>query len=133
MAPGSLGSLAGKRIAAAGLTYKAGTSTLRDSLPLRLTEQFLEAGATVTAWDPAAEVFDPPSNFTRLATLNAAVNDADALVVLTALPELAGANWAELRPRCRLVIDGCMGVDREAAESAGWLYCGLAQSGPAKI
>jgi UDPglucose 6-dehydrogenase len=121
-----LGSLSGARIAVAGLTYKAETSTLRDSLPLRLVSQFLERGATVTAWDPAAEVFELCSGLTRAPSLEACVREADALAVLTALPELAVVDWGGLRPARRLVVDGCMGVDREAAEAAGWIYRGLA-------
>ena len=123
----SLGSLAGRRVAVVGLTYKPGTSTLRDSLPLKLVSQLLERGATVAAWDPAAEPFDPPAGFTRAASFEASVEDADALAVMTALPQLADVDWRKLRPARRLVIDGCMGVDRDAAESAGWSYRGLAR------
>lgn len=122
----SLGSLRGTRLAVAGLTYKAGTSTLRDSLPLRLVSQLLERGATVTAWDPAAEYFEPPSGVTRVESLEACVHEVDALAVMTALPQLEHVDWRLLRPARRLVVDGCMGVDREAAEAAGWTYRGLA-------
>ena len=56
----------------------------------------------------------------------ASVEDADALAVMTALPQLSDVDWRALRPARRLVIDGCMGVDRRAAEDAGWTYRGLA-------
>ncbi len=122
----SLGSLRGVHLGVAGLTYKPGTSTLRDSLPLRLVSQVLEHGATVTAWDPAAEEFELSPGLTRASSLQACVRDADALAVLTALPELANVDWGDLHPAKRLVVDGCMGVDRKAAEAAGWIYRGLA-------
>jgi UDPglucose 6-dehydrogenase len=122
----SLGSLDGKRIAVAGLTYKPGTSTLRDSLPLKLVWQLLEQGATVAAWDPAAEPFEPRARVTRERSLEASVEGADALAVMTALPQLGDVDWRGLRPARRLVIDGCMGVDRRAVEDAGWTYRGLA-------
>lgn len=121
----SLGSLTGKRVAVAGLTYKPGTSTLRDSLPLRLVSEILARGASVTAWDPAAEAFDPPPGLTRARSLEACVRDADVLAVLTALPELTSVEWNDLRPAVRLVVDGCLGVDRKAAEAAGWVYRGF--------
>ena len=124
----SLGSLRGRHIAVAGLTYKPGTSTLRDSLPLRLVHALLEHGATVSAWDPTAETFEPPAGFTRSPSLEACVHNADALAVMTALPDLANADWAALRPAQRLVIDGCMGVGRASAEAAGWTYRGLADA-----
>jgi len=123
----SLGGLRGARIAVAGLTYKPGTSTLRDSLPLRLVGELLERGATVRAWDPAAEAInDAAPGLTRALSLEACVQDADALAVMTALPELATVDWAGLQPTRRLVVDGCMGVARKTVEAAGWIYQGLA-------
>jgi UDPglucose 6-dehydrogenase len=122
----TLGSLQGARVAVAGLTYKPGTSTLRDSLPLRLVSELVVRGATVTAWDPAAEAFVAPVGLTRARSLDACVEEADALTVMTALPELAHVDWNSLRPARRLLIDGCMGVDRDAVEAAGWIYRGLA-------
>jgi UDPglucose 6-dehydrogenase len=122
----SLGSLDGRQVAVVGLTYKPGTSTLRDSLPLRLVRVLLERGATVNAWDPLADVFEPPAGFTRAPSLEVCTRNADAVAVMTALPELVNVDWAALRPARRLVIDGCMGVDRRSAEAAGWRYRGLA-------
>jgi len=52
--------------------------------------------------------------------------EADALIVLTALPELASTDWRALVPARRLVVDACMGVDRGKIESAGWTYRGFA-------
>jgi len=122
----ALGSLEGMGLAVAGLTYKAGTSTLRESLPLRVVSQLLERGATVKVWDPEAEAFEPSLGVTRVPSLEACVRDADALVVMTALPQLADTDWSTLRPTRRLVVDGCRGVDRVAVEAAGWSYRGLA-------
>ena len=119
--------MAGTRIAVAGLTYKPGTSTLRDSLPLTLISQLIERGASVVAWDPEAEPFEAPAGLTRATSLEASVESADALAVMTALPQIGDADWQGLRPARRLVIDGCMGVDRKAAERAGWAYLGLAE------
>jgi UDPglucose 6-dehydrogenase len=124
----SLGSLAGTRIAVAGLTYKPGTSTLRDSLPLKLISQLIERGASVVAWDPEAEPFEATAGLTRATSLEESVEGADALAVMTALPQIGDADWQALRPARRLVIDGCMCVDRKAAERAGWAYLGLASA-----
>ena len=89
-------------VAVAGLTYKAGTSTIRDSLPLRLVSRLVDSGATVTGWDPAAESFDPPPRFSRSDSLQACVEGADALVVLTAHPELDVQHVVDEAP---LVVD----------------------------
>lgn len=116
----------GARIAVAGLTYKPGTSTLRDSLPLRVVSKLAAQGAAVAAWDPIAEPFEPTNGVTRTETLDEAVEGAAAVLVLTPHPELRELAWADLRPARRLVVDGCLGVDRRAAEAAGWVYRGFA-------
>ena len=123
-----LGSLTEAHVAVAGLTYKAGTSTIRDSLPLRLVSRLVDSGATVTGWDPAAESFDPPPRFSRSDSLQACVEGADALVVLTAHPELADVDWKDLRPARPLLVDSCLAVDRDVVEAAGWTYRGFAPS-----
>jgi len=120
-----LGGLAGTQIAIAGLTYKPGTSTLRDSLPLRIAERLLAAGARVAAWDPHAESFPLPPGMERAASLAECVERADALAVLTALPELASVRWDALRPARRLLVDGCLAVDPQVVQAAGWSYRGL--------
>jgi UDPglucose 6-dehydrogenase len=120
------GSLRGARLAVAGLTYKPGTSTLRDSLPLRIVSQLLGRGATVAVWDPNAEAFQLPPGVTRAQTFEESVHEADAVVVLTALRQLAEVKWSSLNPARRIVVDGCMGIDREVVEAAGWTYRGLA-------
>jgi UDPglucose 6-dehydrogenase len=122
----SLGSIEGKHVAVAGLTYKAGTSTLRDSLPLRVIADLIDKGATVSAWDPSADLIDEQrSNLTRAATLEECVHKADAFAILTALPELTSVDWNDLHPAARIVVDTCGVVDRGAAESAGWIYRGF--------
>jgi UDP-glucose 6-dehydrogenase len=48
-----LGEIAGKTIAVWGLTYKAGTDTLRRSASVELCRDLAARGAKVVAWDPA--------------------------------------------------------------------------------
>ncbi|MER6408643.1 UDP binding domain-containing protein [Streptomyces viridosporus] len=120
-----LGDLKGRRIAVAGLTYKPGTATLRDSLPLRLVRALLADGAEPVTYDPVAEALPDDVPARRTATLADAVRDADALLVAAALPELGGADWAALRPADRLVVDGCGALDPAALSVAGWRCLGL--------
>lgn len=121
-----LGTLEGAKVAVAGLTYKPGTSTLRDSLPLRLVSQLLQRGAVVSVWDPAAEPIGAAPGLTRVESLEACVQDTDALAVMTALPELAEVDWKSLAPARRLLVDACLGVNQATVERAGWTYRGLA-------
>ena len=120
----ALGDLRGRRVAVAGLTYKPGVSTLRDSLSLRLVAELNDLGVQVTVWDPAADDFDVPG-VERTTTFPACVDGADAVVVMTDLPDLEELDWASLTPAGRIVVDGCMAVNRAAAEAAGWTYFGL--------
>lgn len=122
----ALGTVAGARIGVVGLTYKPGTSTLRDSLPLALTRELASQGADVRAYDPhAEEIGRLDHGFQRVASLREAADDADALVILTALPELADLDWYQLAPRQRLVIDGCGALNPQRLVDVGWAYRGL--------
>jgi UDPglucose 6-dehydrogenase len=121
----AIGSLEGTVVAVLGLTYKPGTSTLRDSLPLRIVRELLARGAAVRAYDPAAEEIPAPTpGLDRCRSIVESVRGADAVVVLTPLPELAAVDWAGLAPRRALVVDGCGGLPPDAPVRAGWTHRG---------
>ncbi len=125
------GYLAGRTLAVLGLAYKPGTSTLRDSLPLRLVREFAAAGAKVRGYDPDAdEVADPPAGFLRCPTLSDCLSGADATVVLSPLAEATALGWLSLPTRRRLVVDGCGGLDEAAVNAGGWRYLGVSQGDP---
>src|SRR5207245_603085 len=78
------GSIAGHQIGVLGLTYKAGTSTLRRSVALEIIRTLADAGATVRAFDPKADLaeLDGPRAFEPVATAYDAAREASALVIL---------------------------------------------------
>jgi UDPglucose 6-dehydrogenase len=84
----TLESLRGRRIAVWGLTYKAGTTTLRRSDAVTLCHDLLQRGATVIAHDPT--VITPPEELDRAVAVGRdpveTVAEADALVVATGWP-----------------------------------------------
>jgi UDPglucose 6-dehydrogenase len=82
-----IGPLPGRRIAVWGITYKAGTSTLRRSSALELCNRLAAAGADVHAYDPAVPDLPPSERRLKLAAgpLEAATG-ADAVVVMTPWP-----------------------------------------------
>ena len=82
--------LAGRRIAIWGLTYKAGTDTLRRSLSVELCQNLAREGATVSAFDPAIPTMPPSLDgvVTLAADPLAAAARADAIVVATEWPTL---------------------------------------------
>lgn len=93
-----LGTLAGKTVAMYGMTYKAGTSTLRRSLPLAVAEAFVARGARVSAYDPKADWSEitVPHGITPCTTPDAASAAADIAIVLTAWPEFTTTDFSAL-------------------------------------
>ena len=109
----ALWTLRGKRLAALGLAFKCDTDDIRESPALDVIRQLLDAGAYVTAYDPAAteraKVVLPPSDKMRYAdSLYEAAQDADAALILTDWKEFAAINLAELNRALKfpIVIDG---------------------------
>lgn len=90
-----LGPLRDRRIAVWGLTYKAGTSTLRRSDALGLCRWLVEQGARVAAHDPslAARPDELPGGAEWAADPLAAAAGADAVVVATEWPA-----YRDIRP-----------------------------------
>ncbi|HEX4089387.1 MAG TPA: UDP-glucose/GDP-mannose dehydrogenase family protein [Trebonia sp.] len=125
----SLGGAAGKRVAVWGASFKAGTDDVRDSAGLLVAEQVRILGAAVTVYDPMgagnALVAFPELGYADSAI--AAAADADAIVVVTAWPEFAQADPAEvaLVVTSATVVDACQGITITAWRDAGWRVASL--------
>lgn len=78
-----------KKVVTLGLTYKAGTDTLRRSSAVEICEWLNQQGATVVAFDPIIKQLpNTIAEFINLkSTLAEALNGADAVVVATEWPE----------------------------------------------
>ncbi|MFJ4526661.1 UDP-glucose dehydrogenase family protein [Streptomyces sp. NPDC088810] len=98
---GEDGSLHGVRLALYGLTFKAGTSDLRDSPALAVARLLRERGAELTGYDPALSEERP--DLSDLVELVAdpvrAAEGAAACLVLTEWPELRDLDWAAIAAR----------------------------------
>jgi UDPglucose 6-dehydrogenase len=85
------------RIAALGLTFKAGTSDVRDSPAVAICAELQRLGAQVTAYDPRLDSID--RDRLPLATAGdpyVAAKEADAILVLTEWPEFVDLDWASI-------------------------------------
>jgi UDPglucose 6-dehydrogenase len=84
-----LQNLKGKKIAMLGLTYKAGTDTLRRSTAIETCEWLHAQGVDVHAYDPAISLL--PAEYSRFVKIqqnaNAALDAADAVVIATTWPD----------------------------------------------
>jgi UDPglucose 6-dehydrogenase len=83
-----------------GLTFKAGTSDIRDSPSLAICAELQRTGAQVTAYDPRLESIDPAHvGVPTAGDPYVAVKDADAVLVLTEWPEFAELDWQSIGQR----------------------------------
>ena len=121
------GRLRGARIAIWGLAFKPNTDDMREAPSLVLIDALHNAGALVTAHDPAAMtaaqrmigdgVRFAPSNYE-------AIEDADALVVVTDWNEYRHPDFNRMKAAMKspVVIDGRNLYDREKMKSLGFVY-----------
>ncbi len=119
--------LTGMRIAVWGLAFKPQTDDMRDAPSLTLIEDLLEAGATVSAHDPAAisEAKHKLGNRIRYAETNYdALTGADALVVVTDWNEYRHPDFARVKSSLRrpVVIDGRNLYDPAKMADLGFTY-----------
>lgn len=117
----ALGSLAGKKIAALGLAYKPNVDDLRESPANEVAHILQEQGAQVMAWEP----FKPNANLPDIqmaASLEDAIKDADAIMLLVKHTEFSQLNPAEIvkKTKARIVIDTVNGWNSESWQSAGF-------------
>jgi len=88
----------GKRIAVLGLTFKAGTDDLRDSPALFITQQLLNSGFIINAYDPTVTTKSNTSlnSINVCSSVKEAAQASDLLVVLTEWPEFSELDPSEL-------------------------------------
>jgi UDPglucose 6-dehydrogenase len=118
-----LGSLRGRRVALLGLAFKPNTDDTRESPAFVLAGRLLAEGADVVAWDPIARA-DGLQGVVQVESVEQAVEGADAVVLVTAWPELADVDWAALAPRMRsaVLVDGRNMLDPATMRAAGFEY-----------
>ncbi|HLE98819.1 MAG TPA: UDP binding domain-containing protein, partial [Gaiellaceae bacterium] len=122
-----IGPLRGKKIALLGLAFKPGTDDMREAPSLVLAGRLLSEGAEVRAWDPIADGKVHLRGVEIAESALAALDGADAAVVVTEWPELRELDWAEAgaKMRNRLVIDGRNLLDSAHLRALGFTYEGI--------
>ena len=121
------GELHGARIALWGLAFKPQTDDMRESPALTLIEDLLARGAAVVAHDPVAmdEAHRRLGDRVEYAETNyAAVNGADALVIVTDWNEYRHPDFARIRKLLRrpVIIDGRNLYDPAKMAELGFRY-----------
>ncbi|MEE4304416.1 MAG: UDP-glucose/GDP-mannose dehydrogenase family protein [Wenzhouxiangella sp.] len=123
------GNLRGKTFALWGLSFKPDTDDMREASSRTLIAQLREAGASVQAYDPEAmdearRVFGEPAGLAFCDSAEAALEDADALIVLTEWKQFRSPDFRLLERTLsdRVVFDGRNLYEPGDVESMGLAY-----------
>jgi UDPglucose 6-dehydrogenase len=127
----TLWNLRRKKLAVLGLAFKGGTDDIRESPAISLVRSFLAEGCTVSAYDPAA-MDHARRLFAKEDILFAgdpyqAMEDADALVVLTDWPEFARIDLERARAclATPIIFDGRNLFEGEEMAKQGFTYISI--------
>jgi UDPglucose 6-dehydrogenase len=125
----ALWTLRGKRIAALGLAFKGGTDDIRESPAIDIVERLIAEGVHVVAFDPAAmdrarEYFAGKAGVSFAGDPYEAIENADALVILTEWQDFANLDLRRVKKSLMLpiVIDGRNLYTIEAMQKAQLIY-----------
>ncbi|WP_018149894.1 UDP-glucose dehydrogenase family protein [Leeia oryzae] len=121
--------LSGKHFAVWGLAFKPNTDDMREAPSRVLIEALFERGATVTAYDPVAmeeakRIFGEDKRLAYAESPMAALNDADALLIVTEWKEFRSPDFEDMKQRLKnaIVLDGRNLYDPKALVRAGIDY-----------
>jgi len=117
----TLGGINGKHIAVLGLAFKPNVDDLRESPAIEVAHLLANAGAVVSAYEPYKPDF-PVRNVTMTHTLEAAIKDAELVVLLVGHDEFKKLDPVEvsrLTP-ARAVLDTVNGWNSQTWMNAGF-------------
>ena len=124
--------LQGKTFAVWGLSFKPNTDDMRAASSRNLLASLWNAGANVQAFDPEAmheaeRIFGQRDDLILVGTANAALQNADALVVVTEWKNFRSPDFVQLKQQlsAAVVFDGRNIYDPETVEQAGIAYYGI--------
>jgi UDPglucose 6-dehydrogenase len=123
------GTIAGLNVGVLGLTYKAGTSTLRRSAALEIIADLTAQGAIVRAFDPKADPDEVKQHtgFRFCASPYEVAGGVDALVIITDWPEFKDLDFSLIRSAMKrpVIIDTKNMLDDRQLVESGLTYFGV--------
>jgi UDPglucose 6-dehydrogenase len=112
-----------------GLAFKPNTDDMREAASRVLIQDLLDAGATVSAYDPvamdeASRIFKNIRGLSFAKTQNLALDGADALVIVTEWKEFRSPDFSEIKQRIKgkVIFDGRNMYEPEVVKNAGLEY-----------
>ncbi len=131
----ALWNLRGKRLAVLGLAFKGETDDIRESPALDIVELLLAEGCSIQAYDPAAAeraaaVLAPSAKLSYVEDAYAAVEHADALLILTDWREFTELDLERIREQMRypIIVDGRNLFQPEAMQALGFTYLSVGRA-----
>jgi UDPglucose 6-dehydrogenase len=119
--------LKGKQFAMWGLSFKPKTDDMREAPSLVIIEKLLKAGASVVAYDPVAtheakRILGDSISYCD--DMYAALNDSDALLIITEWPEFRSPDLNEVTSRLKqkVIFDGRNIFEAKEMQSSGFAY-----------
>ncbi|WP_296509196.1 UDP-glucose/GDP-mannose dehydrogenase family protein [Rhodoferax sp.] len=121
--------LKGKHFALWGLAFKANTDDMRKATSRDVIQDLLDAGATVTAYDPVAmkeaqHCFPDEPRLTYADSQTAALEGADALIIVTEWREFRSPDFDNIKAKLKqpVIFDGRNLYDPKLVRSMGIEY-----------
>ena len=121
------GNIKGKHFAVWGLSFKPNTDDMREAPSISIINELTEAGATISAYDPAAMetskyYFEDKINYAS--DEYEALNNADALLILTEWNEFRNPDFAKVKTllKQKLIFDGRNIFSLDKMEEEGITY-----------
>jgi UDPglucose 6-dehydrogenase len=123
------GALSGKTFALWGLSFKPNTDDMREAPSRVLMEALWHAGASVQAFDPKAmeeaqRIYGSRDDLTLAGTKEAALKNADALIIVTEWQSFRAPDFDLLRQQLKqpLIFDGRNLFDPQRLSKRGFTY-----------
>ena len=124
--------LKGKHFALWGLAFKPETDDIREAPALVLIQQLIDAGASVSAYDPeamehVAQVFATQKGLSLVKSPQETLVGADALILITEWKQFKDPNWQEIKSQLKeaVIYDGRNFYNPADLYAAGFEYYGI--------
>lgn len=122
--------LAGKTVAIWGLAFKPGTDDMREASSIVMIQELEKAGVKIHAYDPKAEeqaknhYLKDIESITYFNSKYSALNDADALFLVTEWKEFCEPDFMEIKKRLKtpLIFDGRNQYSNFNLQELGFTY-----------
>lgn len=121
--------LKGKHFALWGLAFKANTDDMREASSLSIIRDVLDAGGTVTAYDPVAmpaakRILESELELTYADTQSSALANADALIIATEWKEFRSPDFDLIKNKLKepIIFDGRNLYDPKIVRELGFEY-----------